>query len=227
MGVAATPADDLVIDFNLVQGEKRTVRWPKPVSFRLKRGSLLLIKTKSAFSAPLLRMCLGFSEPSAGAVRVNGLAPAELGRNEAREYRRAIGTLLDPDGLISNLTIRMNLIVPLVYATGLDFEEAAARADQTLDVMHLTMWADQRPAALPAEIRQTAALARALSPRPALMLLENPIASVDHKETRRLLSLCRMQAETLLVATHRNDGILHEFADEVWQWDDDGFRTAA
>jgi ABC-type methionine transport system ATPase subunit len=222
-----TAADDVVVDFNLVQGEQRAVRWPKPVSFVLRRGALLLIKTKSEYSAPLFRMCLGFSEPSNGRVAVNGQSPAALGRNEVRDYRRGIGSLLDPDGLISNLTIRMNLIVPLVYANGLDFEEAATRTEQTLDVMHLTMWADQRPASLPAEVRQTAALARALSPRPALMLLENPIASLDHKETRRLLSLCRMQAETLLVATHRNDGILHEFADEVWQWDDDGFRTAA
>ena len=225
MGIAV--ADVVVVDFSLVQGERAAVRWHKPVSFVLRRGALLLIKTKSAYSAPLFRMCLGFSEPSNGHVAVNGLAPSTLGRNEVRDYRRGIGSLLDPDGLISNLSIRMNLIVPLVYATGLDFDEAAARADQTLEVMHLTMWADQRPAALPTELRQTAALARALSPRPALMLLENPIASVDHKETRRLLSLCRMQAETLLVATHRNDGILHEFADEVWQWDDDGFRTAA
>jgi hypothetical protein len=31
----------------------------------------------------------------------------------------------------------------------------------------------------------------------------------------------------MLVATHRNDGILHEFADAVWEWDDDGFRMAA
>jgi ABC-type methionine transport system ATPase subunit len=218
---------DVVVDFNLVQGEQRQVRWPKPVSFQVPRGSLLLIRTKSAFSAPLFRMCLGFSEPSSGSVTIEGRHPAALGRNEVREFRREIGSLLDPDGLVSNLTIRMNLIVPLVYATGLDFEEAAARADQMLDVLHLTMWADSRPAALPTEIRQTTALARALCPRPALLLLENPIASVDNRETRRLLSLCRVQAETLLVATHRNDGILHEFADAVWQWDDDGFRTAA
>ena len=225
--MSAGMADDPVIDVNLVHGERSSTRWPKPVSFTLRRGALLLIKTKSAYSAPLFRMCLGFSEPNNGRVLVNGQQPAALGRSEVREYRRGIGSLLDPDGLVSNLSIRMNLIVPLVYATGLDLDEAGARAEQTLDVMDLTMWADHRPATLPAEVRQTAALARALSGRPALMLLENPIASVDDKETRRLLSLCRMQAETLLVATHRNDGILHEFADEVWEWDDDGFRAAA
>jgi ABC-type methionine transport system ATPase subunit len=218
---------DVVIDFSHVHGERGAVRWVKPVSFQVPRGSLLLIKTKSVYSEPLFRMCLGFSEPSNGRVVVNGHQPASLGRNEVRAFRRDIGSLLDPDGLVANLTIRMNLIVPLVYATSLDFDDAATRADQMLDVMHLTMWGESRPAALPAEIRQTAALARALVPRPALMLLENPIASVDHRETRRLLSLCRVQAETLLVATHRTDGILHEFADTVLQWDDDGFRTAA
>jgi ABC-type methionine transport system ATPase subunit len=218
---------DVIIDCNHVQGEQHAVRWPKPLSFQVARGTLLLIKTKSAFSQPLFRMCLGFSEPSNGEITVNGHKPAELGREDVRAFRRDIGTLLDPDGLVANLTIRMNLIVPLVYASELDFDEAATRADQMLDVMHLTMWGESRPAALPAEIRQTAALARALVPRPALLLLENPIASVDHRETRRLLSLCRVQAETLLVATHRTDGILHEFADAVWQWDDDGFRTAA
>jgi ABC-type ATPase involved in cell division len=218
---------DVVVDFSHVHGERSAVRWAKPVSFQVERGTLLLIKTKSVFSAPLFRMCLGFSEPSNGAITINGHHPATLGRYDVQAFRREIGSLLDPDGLVANLTIRMNLIVPLVYASGIEFNEAASRADQMLDVMHLTMWGESRPAALPAEIRQTAALARALVPRPALLLLENPIASVDHRETRRLLSLCRVQAETLLVATHRTDGILHEFADAVWQWDDDGFRTAA
>jgi ABC-type methionine transport system ATPase subunit len=218
---------DVIVDLSHVHGERHAVRWPKPLSFQVERGTLLLIKTKSALSQPLFRMCLGFSEPSNGRITVNGHQPAELGRRAVRDFRRNIGTLLDPDGLVANLSIRMNLIVPLVYASELEFDEAAARADQMLDVMHLTMWGESRPAALPAEIRQTAALARALVPRPALLLLENPIASVDHRETRRLLSLCRVQAETLLVATHRTDGILHEFADAVWQWDDDGFRTAA
>ena len=218
---------DVVIEVSHVHGERHAVRWPKPVSFQVPRGSLLLIKTKSAYSQPLFRMCLGFSAPSNGTLKVNGRAPADLGRHDVQAFRRDVGSVLDPDGLVANLTIRMNLIVPLVYASGLYFDEAAERADQMLDVMHLTMWGESRPAALPAEIRQTAALARALVPRPALLLLENPISSVDHRETRRLLSLCRVQAETLLVATHRTDGILHEFADAVWVWDDDGFRTAA
>lgn len=218
---------DVIVDFNFVQGEKSAVRWSHPISFQVARGTAHVIRTRSALSAPMFRLCLGFSEPTNGKVTVNGREPWTLGRDDVRELRRGIGSSLEPDGLVANLTLKMNLIVPLVFACGLAFDDALARADQVLDVMHLTMWSDIRPAALPAEIRQTSALARALGLRPSLLLLDNPLASVDNRETRRLLSLCRAQVETLLIATHRNDGILHEFADAVWEWDDDGFRVAA
>lgn len=218
---------DVVIDFSHVAGEQRATRWVRPVSFQVERGTLHLIRTRSAFSAPLFRMLLGFSEPSAGSVRVSGVEPSKLERNQVRDLRRRIGSLLDPDGLVSNLSVRMNLVVPLVFATGLEFEAAMSRVEEMLNVMHLRMWAELRPATLPMEVRQAVGLARALSPATDLLMLENPLQSVDNRETRRLLSLCRAQAETLLIATHRNDGILHEFADAVWEWDEDGFRVAA
>lgn len=218
---------DVVIDFNQVQGETGAVKWPHPVSFQVKRGQLHVIRTKSTFSAPLLRLCLGFSEPKSGTVTIQDQAPSVLKREAVRQLRSTMGCILEPDGLVANMPLRMNLIVPLVFATGLALDEATSRADSTLDIMHLKMWSDVRPPALPLEVRQTAALARALAPRPNVLLLENPLASVDSRETRRLLSMCRMQTETLLIATHRKDGILHEFADNVWEWDEEGFRVAA
>lgn len=218
---------DLVIEFQHVLGERTSLRWAQPVSFAVKRGQTHLIHTHSGLSAALFRLCLGFSEPSGGAVSVCGRMPASLTRFDVREFRRGLGCALEPDGLVANLSLKMNLVVPLVFASGLGYEEAVARAESVLQVMHLTMWADVRPAAAPVEVRQSAALARALAPRPPVLLLENPLQSVDSKETRRLLSLCRVQSETLLIATHRKDGILHEFADAVWEWDDEGFRVAA
>jgi len=218
---------DVVVDFNLVQGEKAALRWGQPVSFQVAKGSAHVIRTKSALSAPLFRLCLGFYEPTSGTVKVQVLEPWSLARADIRDLRRGVGSLLDPDGLVANLTVRMNLIVPLVFATGLEFDAAVSRATTILVLMHLTMWADVRPASLPTEVRQAVALARALCSQPGLLLLENPLASLDPRETRRLLSLCRAQVETLLIATHRNDSILHEFADAVWEWDEDGFRVAA
>jgi len=218
---------DVIVELAEVQGERAAPKWERSVSFQVPRGTLHLIKTRSAWSAPLLRLCLGFSEPATGTVMVQGQQPWALGRSDARALRGTIGSALEPDGLVANMSLRMNLITPLVFANGLSTDEAMARTDKTLDIMHLTMWENTRPAALPAEVRQIATLARALASQQPLMLLENPLASVDTRETRRLLSLCRAQCETLLIATHRKDSILHEFADAVWEWDDDGFRVAA
>jgi len=218
---------DVVIDFLGVEGEKSAVRWADPVTFQVPRGTAHVIRTKSAFSSPLLRLCLGFSEPREGRVVVQGREPSALNRQEVRDLRRQMGCILDPDGLVANMTVQMNLVVPLVFATGLSLEEASKRADGFLDVMHLAIWRDVRPAGLPAEVRQTVALARALCPQPALVLLENPLASVEQRETRRLMSFCRVQSETILITTLRKDGVLHEFADAVWELDEDGFRQAA
>jgi ABC-type ATPase involved in cell division len=215
---------DVVVDFHAVEGEQSIARWEHPVTFQLPRGQLHLVHTTSAHSASLFRLCLGFSAPSVGTVTVSGSTPWTLGRNDVRLFRRSVGCALEPDGLVSNLTLRMNLIIPLVFATGLDFDAASARVDSLLDVMHLAMWSEVRPAALPLEARQAAALARALAPRPSLLLLENPLHSLDNKETRRLMSLCRAQAETLLIASHSDDSVLDEFADRIWIWDEDGLR---
>jgi len=218
---------DVVIEFQHVHGERRSVRWDAPVSFQVQRGQTHLIRTTSELSAPLFRLCLGLSEPSSGTVTVAGTAPSALDRVATREFRRGLGSALEPDGLVANMSLKMNIIVPLVFAAGLDYEAAGERATSILNVMHLGMWSDVRPASAPAEVRQTAALARALASRPPVLLLENPIPSVDNKEMRRLMSLCRVQSETLLIATHRSEGILEQFADAVWQWDDEGFRVAA
>lgn len=218
---------DVIVEFRHVPGERGAVRWAKPVSFQVPRGTLHLIRTRGAFSGPLFRLALGFSEPVGGEVLVQGQLPATLGRHDIRRLRRGIGSVLEPDGLVANLTIRMNLVVPLVYGNGLEFDAAVRRANEMIDVMHLGLWAEERPGSLPAEVRQAAVLARALSARTDVLMLENPLASMDNRETRRLLTLCRTQAETLLVATHRPDGVLHEFADAIWEWDDDGFRMAA
>jgi ABC-type methionine transport system ATPase subunit len=218
---------DIVVAFAGVHGERASVQWRQPVTFQVERGAAHVIRTKSAFSTPLLRMCLGFSEPRDGTVTVDGLEPWALNRNDVRALRSRLGCTLDPDGLVANMTIRMNLIVPLVFATGLPLDEASKRADGILELMHLRMWSEMRPNALSMEARQSVALARALCPQPALLLLENPLASVELRETRRLMSFCRVQAETILITTNRKDSILHEFADAVWDLDEDGFRRAA
>ncbi|HEX7939849.1 MAG TPA: hypothetical protein VF483_12755, partial [Gemmatimonadaceae bacterium] len=115
---------DVIVELAEVQGERGAPRWERAVSFQVPRGTLHLIKTRSAWSAPLLRLCLGFSEPATGAITVQGREPWALGRSDARALRGTIGSALEPDGLVANMSLRMNLITPLVFANGLSTDEA-------------------------------------------------------------------------------------------------------
>ena len=64
-----------------------------PVSFTVERGATHLIRTRSALSTPLFRLCLGFSEPSSGEILVEGREPWRLAREVAEGFE--CGILLD------------------------------------------------------------------------------------------------------------------------------------
>ena len=59
---------DVVIELAHVQGERAATRWAHPVSFQVPRGAAHVIRTRSALSSPLFRLCLGFAEPTGGTI---------------------------------------------------------------------------------------------------------------------------------------------------------------
>ena len=143
---------------------------------------------------------------------------------EGRRFRGQLGVGLLPHGLISNQTLRMNVIVPLVYGGVLPLDEATARADEALAECGVAAWALERPADVPADVRQRAVIARAVARAPKLLLLEDPLFALHHDEVPALLAVCRRRAPTTLVVSHRADSALYELADAVAIFDDRGFR---
>ena len=198
--------------------------WDAPLSFEVPEGAFYLMQASPAKSGALLRLCLGMATARAGDVEVLGAHPARLDRRASQLFRRAVGTALVPHGLISNLTLRMNVVVPLVYGGLALPDEAARRADAAMAACGLSRWADDRPADVPPDARQRAVVARAIARDPQLLLLEDPVWSVDTDDAAGLLSLCRTRARTVLVALPRRDAVLSRLADHSASWDDAGFR---
>ena len=89
--------------------------WTTPLTLEVPDGSFYVMRTTSARSYALFRLCVGLTSPGEGRVHVLGTEPATLGRRGAQVFRRALGVGLLPHGLISNLTLRLNVVVPLVY----------------------------------------------------------------------------------------------------------------
>lgn len=205
----------------------RDGEWEAPLTLEVPEGACLVIRTSVGRATALLRMCAGLEAPWAGRASVLGQPLAELPRAAARATRRFLGVALRPDGLMSNLTLRQNLVVPLVYTGLARRRDAEAIADDTLTTFGVGSWADERPHDVPLEIRERAVVARAAARKPRLMLLEDPLTALPMDEAEWILDLSRSRTETLLITTHRADSPAHRLADRAAVWDETGFHLAA
>lgn len=198
--------------------------WTTPLTMEVPEGSFQVIRTTPLRSSPFMRLCVGLISPGDGTISVLGEDPAQMSRDEAQRFRRSLGVALLPDGLISNLSIRMNIVVPLVYSGKANVAEATRTADSALGECGLRKWANNRPASVPPDIRQLAVIARAIAHRPRLLLLEDPFSSVKSRDAAALAAVCRTTARTVVIATHRRNEALYRFADRTAFWDDRGYQ---
>lgn len=213
-----TPA----VRFDAVLPPAPVLGWTDPVSFDIADGSFCVVTCPPMIAGPLLRLCGGISAPRSGSVEVLGIDASALTRRRAQIFRRQLGVGFQPGGLISNLTLRMNLIVPLLYSGAADLGDATRRADETLREASLSPWAAMRPADVPADIRQEAVIARAIVRDPALLLLEDPISSLRAARVDTILDLCRREARTIVITTSQSMPVLDQHADCAATWDDTG-----
>ena len=201
--------------------------WTEPITIEVSDGAWVVVRTTPMRSGALLRLCVGLDEPALpGFIELLGERPGLLARDAAFAFRRALGVALQPDGLVSNLTLLRNLVVPLVYSGQRSPDDADRRARTVLDALSLLEWADARQSDLAPDIRQVAALARALAPEPRLLLLEDPLNAVRSRQAMEVLHYCKRQVPTALVTTFRRSDALYDVADALMLWDARGFVAA-
>ena len=201
--------------------------WKVPLSLRIPVGAFVTMVTSPSRAASLFRLLLAFDEPVTGTLRVLGEEPHGMRRHALRAFRRQVGSSLLPDGLTANITIRANFVLPLIFGDGLSSPAAHERVDEVLDRFGLTSVADRRPPDLSPDTRQVAALARAVVSRPALLLLHDPLTSVNNHEAVRLLKLSREYATSVVAAVHDEDEAVCQMADGAAVWDEQGYRELA
>lgn len=163
----------------------------------------------------LLRVLGALLVPQAGSVWIDG---AELPHDEERALaaRRQNGFVFQGYNLFPHLTAHENICLPLREVHGLSGEAAAARATELLTRLGLADHAQKRPAQLSGGQQQRAAIARALAPRPQLLLLDEPTSALDPVMTGEVLDVIRELAEagqSIVLATHEIS-----FARKVADW---------
>lgn len=156
----------------------------------------------------LLHVLAGVLPASSGTVEVLGHDLAALPeRDRDRLRRKRVGMVFQYGDLVSELTLRENVMLPL-RLLGRGRREVRGRARELLDRLGVADVADRRAGEVSGGQAQRAAVARALVHEPALVLADEPTGSLDTVSSEVVLeALCDVVADlgtTLLVVTHDN-----------------------
>jgi len=150
----------------------------------------------------LLRVVAGFLRADAGTVTVDGRVLTGPGVQLPPERRR-IGIVPQEGALFPHLSVARNVAFGL---TGHDRTARRHRTEEMLDLVGLSGYGDRMPHELSGGQQQRIALARALAPRPALVLLDEPFNALDsalragvRADVRAAL---RLSGATALLVTH-------------------------
>ncbi|MFY9397351.1 MAG: ABC transporter ATP-binding protein, partial [Desulfomonilia bacterium] len=173
----------------------------RQVSLSLERGTILCILGPSGSGkTTLLRIIAGLEEPDKGEILCQG-------RNLllTRPHLRRFGMMFQDFALFPHLRISENIAFGLKML-GLPRGEIRKRVEEMLSLVGLEGFGSRRVSELSGGERQRVALARSLAPYPLLLLLDEPVGSLDRGLRERLLKdlrdILRRVGMTTIMVTH-------------------------
>jgi spermidine/putrescine transport system ATP-binding protein len=173
----------------------------EPVDLQINEGEFFcLLGPSGCGKTTTLNLIGGFAEASTGEIRIRG----EL-VNRTPPHQRKVNTVFQSYALFPHLNVRDNVAFGLKMAK-VPHSEADTRVLEALQLVALDAYADRYPAQLSGGQQQRVAVARALVNRPAVLLLDEPLGSLDLKLRKRLqVELSQIQREigtTFIFVTH-------------------------
>ncbi len=177
----------------------------KDVNLTLERGSFHLLRGDSgAGKTSLLKLIQLSLRPSRGLVSLFGEDVTDRPRGQLFELRRRMGVVVQDFRLLDDLDVLENVCLPL-RAAGLDRASYIKDAEQLISWVGLENRMHARPATLSGGEKQRAAIARAVLPKPEILLADEPTGNVDPQMGEQFMKLFRVLNEagtTVLIATH-------------------------
>ena len=202
-------SDQPVIEFRKVTKSFGTVKAVVDNDLAVKPGEFLSILGPSGCGKTTsLRMMAGFEQPTAGDVFLNGQRV-----NGVPAYRRPVNMVFQHYALFPHLTVADNVSYGLRQRTPKPPRAEIDKAvDEALAMVRLDGYGGRRSYELSGGQQQRVALARALINRPAVLLLDEPLAALDRKLRGdmqiELQNLQRDVGITFLLVTHDQEEAL-------------------
>lgn len=160
------------------------------VNLFLEKGDIVCITGKSGEGkSTLLRVIAGLEKAGSGEISLFGepIKPSEW--TALSMAQKGVGFVFQNDALLSDLTVKDNIAVPLRYhKTGTE-EEIEQKVNRALTLMLASSFANEYPYSLSLGMRKRVTIARAWALDAKILLLDEPTAGLDKNSRVNLLSL--------------------------------------
>ena len=175
------------------------------IDLSIQKGEFAAITGASGSGKSTLLHILGsVDKPTEGKVLIEGTDISTMNRTQAAIFRRRkVGLVYQFYNLIPTLTIRKNILMPLLLDKRKPNQEYFEQIVNSLGI-------EDKLEALPGQLsggqQQRAAIARSLIYRPALLLADEPTGNLDRKNGEEIVDLLKLSnrnlGQTILLITH-------------------------
>ena len=153
--------------------------------FEAGSGLIALFGRSGAGKTSIINIVAGLIRPERATVSVDGAVLVDTARGvDVPRHRRRIGYVFQEGRLFPHLTVRQNLLYGRWFAPQ---AERHAYLDRVVDLLGLGGLLDRRPGRLSGGEKQRVAIGRALLADPRLLLMDEPLASLDEGRKAEIL----------------------------------------
>lgn len=184
----------------------------RDVNLEIERGeAMFIVGTSGVGKSVTIKHLVGLLRIDAGEIWFDGLRLDTLTEAEFYPVRRRIAMVFQHATLFDSMTLTDNVALPLRKHRQMRSKDAREAALEFLDRVYLREFADHYPATLSDGLRKRAAIARALTMEPEVILFDEPTTGLDPVSARRIdaliTELCSDGKMTAIVVSHDLESI--------------------
>ncbi len=175
------------------------------IDLSIEKGEFVaIVGASGSGKSTFLHIIGSVDHPSEGRVVIEGTDISTLNQEESAIFRRRkVGLVYQFYNLIPTLTIRKNILMPLL----LDKKKPNPEFfEQVVNALGIADKLESLPSQLSGGQQQRAAIARSLVYRPALLLADEPTGNLDQKNTKEIIDMLKLSNrnlnQTIVLITH-------------------------